>query len=89
MQRFTRAFGYFSLGFAISLLINYWLRQQEEARKQPMARGFASPPPRVPPVPPVPPPSQTVQRVPAAPAKPVSRAKPAKSDDLTVFSRHV
>jgi predicted flap endonuclease-1-like 5' DNA nuclease len=73
MQRFKSAFGYFTLGFAISLFINYWLRQ-EEARKEPMARGFASPPPPVPPVPPMPP-------APAARPKAPPTAK--APDDLT------
>lgn len=45
MSRFTRAFGYFSLGFAVSLLINYWLRQ-EELRSQLQTRQYTPPPPR-------------------------------------------
>ena len=73
MSKFTRAFGYFSLGFVISLLINYWLRQ-EEHRSQHQAPQYTPPrPPSPPPAPPRPPRQ-------AAPRKPVTKATP---DDLT------
>lgn len=44
MSKFARAFGFFSLGLGISLLIGYWLKQEELRSRRLSSPSFPQPP---------------------------------------------
>jgi|GEM_PF-3801204 len=49
MSKFTRAFGYFSLGLGISLVVGYWLKQEELRSRQASERIPSTQTPKPPP----------------------------------------
>ncbi len=61
MSRFTRSFGYFSLGLGLSLVVGYWLKREEQRQRQasqaPLVVRSAEIPPQPEPTPQAPPPS--------------------------------
>lgn len=76
MSRFAKAFGYFSLGLGISLVIGYWLKQEERrSRQQPSPIG--TPPIEEKPL------VLSSKMLDAAPTVPDQQEPAAEADDLT------